>query len=84
MAIRIRRREFIATLGGVGASWPLAARAQQPVIGWLGATSPTGFQPYLSAFRQGLGEQGYVPPSQRYVGRHLEFVLALVVVPLNC
>jgi hypothetical protein len=31
MAIHIRRREFIVTLGGV-AAWPLAARSQQPVM----------------------------------------------------
>src|SRR5262249_62357295 len=57
----IGRRKFVATLGGAGAAWPVAARAQQPampVIGVLGATSTD--TDYLRAFRQGLKDTGYV------------------------
>src|SRR5262249_2814520 len=64
MAIYIRRREFIFTLGGA-AAWPLAARAKQPsmqVIGFLSSASPnlSGYAIRLRAFRQGLKEAGYV------------------------
>jgi putative tryptophan/tyrosine transport system substrate-binding protein len=58
----MRRREFIAGLGGA-AAWPVAARAQQrsmPVIGYLDAGSEGARVPFTAAFRQGLGEQGYV------------------------
>ena len=57
----MRRRDFVMMLGGA-AAWPLWVRAQQatPVIGFFSPASPEDFTDRLRAFRQGLGEKGYV------------------------
>jgi putative ABC transport system substrate-binding protein len=59
----MRRRDFIKIVAGSTVVWPLAARAQQaamPVVGFLNGTSLQGYGLFLSAFRQGLSEVGYV------------------------
>jgi putative tryptophan/tyrosine transport system substrate-binding protein len=62
----MRRREFVALLGGAAATWPLAARAQQAKrvrVGFLdfaGENDPTGSD-RARAFRQGLERLGWAP-----------------------
>ena len=59
----MRRRAFIALLGGGALAWPVAARAQQsvmPVVGILQPGSPEVYVHFMEAFRLGLGESGYV------------------------
>jgi putative tryptophan/tyrosine transport system substrate-binding protein len=59
----LRRREFIAMLGGAAVAWPLAARAQQPampVIGYLSSRSWDDTSHLIAAFQRGLAENGYV------------------------
>ena len=59
---QLKRREFVTLLGSV-AAWPLASRAQQPVmpvIGFLGATALDRYvSPLVAAFRQGVAEVGF-------------------------
>ena len=62
MAIHIQRRAFIGALGGA-ATWPLAVRAQQPVmpvIGFMSSRSPEDSVNVLGAFRKGLSEGGLI------------------------
>jgi putative ABC transport system substrate-binding protein len=59
----MRRREFVALIGGAAAAWPLATHAQQarmPVIGFLGSRGPSDDPQLLDAFRRGLKDTGYV------------------------
>ena len=57
----MRRREFLPLLGAMMVARPLSAEQKaMPVIGYLNATSPEANADSLAAFRQGLGETGYV------------------------
>src|SRR6516162_2385800 len=85
MRIYLRRREFIAGLGGAAAAWPLAARAQQGdrvrCIGVL-VTSDELFKLRLSAFTQGLAGLGWTDGRNlrldlRYYGADINRMRAL-------
>jgi putative ABC transport system substrate-binding protein len=59
----MRRRKFIALLGGAAVAWTPAARAQQPalpVIGLLSGSSPGAIPHLLAALNRGLGENAFV------------------------
>ena len=63
MIAAMKRREFIAVLGGAAVAWPVSAHAQQPampVIGVLDARSPGTTENPLRAFREGLKDTGYI------------------------
>ncbi|MGE3743441.1 MAG: ABC transporter substrate-binding protein [Geminicoccaceae bacterium] len=57
----MKRRTILAAV--MAGTWPALLRAQQkatPVIGWLSSAAPGPSRPALAAFRQALGESGYV------------------------
>ena len=59
----MRRRDFVILLAGAMGGWPSTVRAQQkamPVIGFLGSLAPDFSAPRVAAFREGLGEIGFV------------------------
>jgi tripartite-type tricarboxylate transporter receptor subunit TctC len=59
----LRRRQFVALLGGAAAAWPFVAHAQQaamPVVAFMSARSPETSMDLLAAFRRGLAENGFV------------------------
>jgi putative ABC transport system substrate-binding protein len=85
MAIHIRRREFIVTLGSA-ASWPLAARAQQagkiPRVGYIRAGTPNDDQ-VREEFVRGMRDLGYVEGHNityefRHYGDDVESIPSLI------
>jgi len=59
----MRRRAFVAGMTASVVAWPLSANAQSqtpPLIGFLGAASPEGYEGFVGGLRQGLKETGFV------------------------
>jgi len=56
----MRRRDFIKVFAGSAAAWPLAARAQMPVIGFLHSATANAYAPMIAAFRKSLSESGFI------------------------
>jgi putative tryptophan/tyrosine transport system substrate-binding protein len=56
----MRRREFITLLGGAAALWPIRARAQMPVVGFVNSASAQAQVVVVAAYRRGLEESGFI------------------------
>jgi putative ABC transport system substrate-binding protein len=68
----MRRRKFLAALVSATA-WPVAARAQQPmmpVVGFVNGASGDASAANVMAFREGLAESGYVEGQNLTVEYH--------------
>ena len=61
----LRRREFIAVVGGAAAALPLAALAQRqtPLVGFLNSASPDTYRFNADSFREGLAKAGFIEGS---------------------
>jgi putative ABC transport system substrate-binding protein len=70
----VKRRDFIATLGGA-AAWPLIARAQRPatpVVGFINSSRADAFASNMTAFRNGLAETGNVDGAVHIIFENFE------------
>jgi putative ABC transport system substrate-binding protein len=83
---QLKRREFIALLGGAAVAWPLAARAQQagktPRIGYIRAGTPNN-DPFREEFVRGMRDLGYVEGRNiayefRHYGDDVESIAPLI------
>jgi putative tryptophan/tyrosine transport system substrate-binding protein len=66
----MRRRDFIAFIGGSAMAWPTKVRAQttaMPVIGFINSGSPDPLGRRWAAFRQGLNAAGYIADQNVHV-----------------
>ena len=57
---QMRRREFISLLGSAAALWPICARAQMPVLGFVNSSSAQAQALAVAAYRRGLEESGFI------------------------
>jgi putative ABC transport system substrate-binding protein len=56
----MKRREFIAFVGGMAVAWPGIARAQHPNIPMIGFLHGASYAPFIAGFAQGLNEAGFI------------------------